>query len=325
MLRKKINNFIINFKYACRLRKPLLILRLFCNYLQIIFLGKKPLRYLDFAVHYRCNLNCRHCFASGLIDNKRSCLSPREYSQVVRGAMRLGAVNFSFQGGEPLLLANLTEYIRAAYPRKNLISVTTNATLLDERQIKKLKQAGVDILTISLDSGIARDHDSFRGQPGTFARARRAIFLAIRHGLKVTIGATVSHENIRSAGLQELIEFAQRLRVVLFLALAVPVGRWQGRGDIQLTSEDHVYLQEMLRKYPLLRTDFSANYIHSGCGAVKEILYLTPYGDILPCPFINQSLGNVRKNSLPAIRQQGLQEECYQYYADYCLAAARNN
>jgi MoaA/NifB/PqqE/SkfB family radical SAM enzyme len=313
--------YLLNFKYSFRVQKPRLILRLVLTYLGILFLGKRPLRYVDLAIGYACNLRCEHCFATALERQGRRRIRPKEYRLVVRQAMAMGAVNFSFQGGEPALYPDLVEFIRNSFPERNVISVTTNGTLLDEEKIVDLKEAGVDILTISLDSGIAEEHDRFRGVPGTFAKTMQCIRSARRQGLRVTLGAVVSHKNIRSRGLVELIDLAHRMNTILFLALAAPVGEWKEKEEVVLTPDDRVFLGDLLRRYPLVRTDFQANFIHTGCGAVKEILYVTPYGDVLGCPFLHFALGNVFEETLDAIRQRAIRNPYFAGYYPLCLAA----
>jgi MoaA/NifB/PqqE/SkfB family radical SAM enzyme len=313
--------YILNFRYSFRPRKPLLFLRLVITYLGIIFLRRKPLRYVDLAIGYACNLKCEHCFATALGKKGRKEMTPAEYHEIVKQAMKLGALNFSFQGGEPTMYSTLLDFIKNTYPERNLISVTTNATLLNEDKIRTLKKAGVDVLTISLDSAIAEEHDRFRGVKGTFEKTMNTINLALKNGLNVTLGAVVSHQNVRSRGIIDLIELAHRLNVIIFLALATPIGEWENNEDIILTEDDREYLYAMVKKYPLLRTDFEANFIHWGCGAVKEILYLTPYGDVLPCPFLHFSLGNVFEESLKSIRDRALKNPYLGKYHHLCLAA----
>ncbi len=318
---KLFTRFCVNFRYAVRLNKPLLTARLIKTYLAVLLFKKRPLRYVDFAIGYDCNLKCEHCFATALRNDSRRRLTLSEHKRVVKEAMRLGAVNFSFQGGEPILYTELHDYIKNTYPSQNLISVTTNATLLNERNIRELKRCGVDILTISLDSAIAEEHDGFRGVQGTFDKVMNSVKLALKNGMNVTLGGVASHKNIRSKGLIDLIELAHRLNVIIFLALAVPIGRWADYREILLTDEDREYLYALVREYPLLRTDFEANYVHYGCGAVKEILYLTPYGDVLACPFIHVSLGNISEESLESIREKALRDPYFGNYHKLCLAA----
>lgn len=318
---RRINRYILNFRYAFRPKKPLLVARLTLTYLKILFLKSAPLRYVDFAIDYGCNLKCEHCFATALEKKERPFINPQEFGRVAQEAMDLGAVNFSFQGGEPTMFAKLYDYIKACQPHKNLVSVTTNAVLIDEKMIHRLKKAGVDILTVSLDSGIPEEHDRFRGVVGSFDKTLNAIRLSLKMGLQVTIGATASHQNIRSEGFIRLLDLAHELGVIMFIALASPLGRWKDNQGVLLTTDDREYIDDLLKRYPLLRTDFEANYINWGCGAVKEILYLTPYGDVLACPFLHFSLGNIRKQSLKEIRDRALKYDFFKDYYKRCLAA----
>ncbi len=317
------NRYWLNFKYIIGRRKPLLIARLLATYARILLAGARPLRYVDFALDFACNLNCVHCFAKALIrpEDGAQRMAVEDYRRVAEECRELGAVNFSFQGGEPLLFPQLEEIIKACAPRSSLISVTTNGTLLDAERIRALESWGVDILTVSLDSAIPEEHDRFRGRAGTFAKTLQGIRSALANGLRVTIGTTVSHENLHSEGLRRLIEMAEEMRVIMCFNLAVPAGRWRENEEILLTPEDMAFIHSLTRKYRYLRTDFEANYWHWGCGAIKEILYITPYGEVLPCPFIHISFGNVLREPVSAIRERALECEHFADYIKRCLAA----
>ncbi len=81
------------------------------------------------------------------------------------------------------------------------------------------------------------------------------------------------------------------------------------------------YLETLQKKYPYVRTDFEANYVKKGCGAIKEILYVTPYGDVLPCPYIHISFGNIFDKSLEEIRNTALENKYFKDYWQKCLCA----
>ena len=312
-----------SFRYAFRPRKPGLLCRLAKGVVDSKILHRPRLRYVDMALDFACNMRCEHCFATALAPKERSArkMQVADYERVCRQAMSMGALNFSFQGGEPLLVENLPEYIRACRPGLNLISVTTNGSLLNRERIRELKKIGVDIFTISVDSAYPEEHDRFRGFPGAQALAMAAINEAVAQGLHVTIGTTVSHRNVRSEGITRLIEYAETNKLVLVFNLAAPAGKWSQADGILLTEEDLGLVREWVRAYQYVRTDFEANLCQHGCGAVKEILYLTPYGDVLACPFIHISLGNVLEESLADIRRRAVTVPEFAVYADKCLCA----
>ncbi|MBI4790101.1 MAG: radical SAM protein [Chloroflexi bacterium] len=317
----RVSEFALNFSYALRPRKPRLLLRLARAVIQSYALKRPPLRYVDFAIGFACNLKCEHCFATTLQQSARRRMTVDDYARVARQCMALGAVNFSFQGGEPLLFHNLGDIIEACQPARNVISVTTNGTLLTEERVAELKRWGVDILTISLDSANAAEHDRFRGAAGSFEKTMAGIRLALKQGLRVTLGTVVTRQTVRSEGIRALARLAQELQVVLYFIMPVPAGRWTENRDMFLSPDDLGFVENMTRQSQYLRTDFQANLGNYGCGAVKEILYLTPYGDVLACPFLHIGLGNVFDEPIAAIRARALQNRYFARYHQKCLAS----
>ena len=326
-LKRPIVEFLIKMKYGFRLNKPILMLRIIKKYFDIKILRKKPFKYVDVAFDYRCNLKCEHCFARKFLKPAGSTnirkMTLEDHKKFAKEAMKLGATSFCFQGGEPLLpnlSTTLESLIKTYEPNKNFISITTNGTYMNNRIMKNFKRIGVDLLTVSIDSGIPKEHDKFRGMKGTFKKAMKTIDIALKNGLNVSINTTISHKNIHSEGFRKIIDFSEKCKIFLNPILATPVGAWEGNKNIVLTEDDLEYLEELRRKHPFLRRDVDANFVEWGCGAVKEALYLTAYGDILPCPFIHISLGNVLKEPLEKIRKRGLKIKYFDHYHKKCLA-----
>ncbi|MEW5719973.1 MAG: radical SAM/SPASM domain-containing protein [Chloroflexota bacterium] len=317
----RVSEFALNLRYAFRPNKPRLFFRLAGAVIKSYVFRRPPLRYVDFAIGFACNLKCEHCFATALQQPARRRMAVDDYARVARECMSLGAVNFSFQGGEPLLFHNLGEIIAACQPSRNVISVTTNGTLLTEERVAELKRWGVDILTISLDSADAAEHDRFRGAAGSFEKTMAGIRLALAQGLRVTLGTVVTHQTVRSEGIRALARLAQELRVVLYFILPVPAGRWTDNRAMFLTPDDLAFVENWTRQSRYLRTDFQANLGNYGCGAVKEILYLTPYGDVLACPFLHIALGNIFDQPVATIRARALQNRYFAVYHQKCLAS----
>lgn len=317
-----ISDFFVNLRYAFRPRKPILTARMAQAFIRSKVFRRPPLRYVDFSIGDACNLKCAHCFATALVDDKRPRMTPSDYARVSKESMALGAVNFSFQGGEPLVIKELPEIIAACRPHKNLISVTTNGTLLDEKRIAGLKKSGVDILTVSLDSSIPGEHDGFRGMKGAFQKAFDGIKLARKSGINVTIGAVVTHATLRSEGITGLLRLADEMKIILNVIFPVPAGRWSGDdGGMFLSKEDIEYVEYITGQSRYVRTDFQANLGPRGCGAAKEILYITPYGDVLACPFIHIAFGNIFADSVKTIRARALSNPYFGRYAPNCLAS----
>ena len=249
----------------------------------------------------------------------------KQYRTLAEQAEKLRFFNYQFTGGEPLLRNDLEDIISAFNTHSNFIMVSTNAILLDETRIRSLLQVGVDALSVSLDSSNPESHDAFRRSPGAWHATVDAVRLATSLGMKVSLSAVVTHQNIRSTDLEKLACFVRSLGCGMQLNWACPVGAWAGNKEARLTEEDMLFLFDFLRRHPHARTDFEGNYKSRGCPAAKEMMYITAQGEYLPCAFVPISYGNVTLEPLKIIRQRAMQEPIFKKYASRCPQPAMMN
>lgn len=310
-------------KYGLVFRKPRFLGRMGRFYLSsFVGRGPQPLRYVDFAVDYRCNLKCAHCFATALESAEaRPRLEVEDYRRIARECLDLGAIHLSLQGGEATLHPQLEELIRAMSPERCLFSITTNGTTLDEARVRKLRAWGVDQLNVSIDSLVPEEHDTFRGVPGSLARTLSGIRTARANGLRVQVNTTVAKFNLFTPGFREVVDFCQQERMILNLVLATPTGRWDANDAATLSEEDMRYVRALVWSSPWVRQDMDSIQLGRGCPAMKEAMYITPYGDVLSCPFIHVSFGNLHEESLADIRRKALEYHFLGTHAQRCLAA----
>jgi radical SAM protein with 4Fe4S-binding SPASM domain len=300
--------------------KPKLMQRMVIGYMRAFTSSSGPMRFMDVAVSYDCNFSCGHCSAEALKSNK-SPLSIMEYKRIAREAIDCGVMAFHFTGGEPLLRNDLLEVIDVFQPRKNLISIQTNGWFVTDDFLKAYRSIGGDILSVSVDSVTPESHDSFRHKEGSWKKAVRALRRGKAFGLRTLMAATVTHQSMNDGELEALTKYSRSLGAILSLNLAVPAGNWQGCDDFILTAEDREKLNLHITANPHVRTDFQSNWRKRGCPAFKEKCYLSPYGDVIPCPFIHVKFGNVREQSLKDIRRNALQQDWLKVYHPVCIAA----
>ena len=320
-------NLLINFYYMIYNFKPKLFFRVAHQYSRYFLGGKRPrLRYVDCILHYGCNLKCEHCSCESLKDKSRKTLSPNDWGRVAREAEKLGAIIFGIQGGEPLIYPQLGEVIKEVDSSRNFISVKTNGTIADEKIIKNLKKWKVDSVTVGFgpipNDFEFEDYDSIsRKLKNAFSTSLSTVKMLSQTGIKPMMSVVISKRNIRSKVFLSMIQLAEQYGCVLNCALAVPVGCWEMDFDLMLGNKDRKDLEEIMKQHPCVRTDFSTNWCINGCGALKEKLYISPYGDVLPCPFIHISFGNVFEDPLEIIWRRGISTKAFSEYADVCLAA----
>jgi MoaA/NifB/PqqE/SkfB family radical SAM enzyme len=310
-----------NFRYAVHWRKPKLTLRIIKNFIDHLVFRKQPLRYIDVNIGLACNLKCSYCFSENFKYKGAKELSVEEWKDTIEQCIDLGAMAIGFTGGEPLVYPKLFDIIKASHPEKMLIIICTNGLLLTPDQAKKLYDAGVDIVQMSMDSGSAEDHDAFAAQQGAFEKAKQAFDIGREAGLDVAAVPTVSHYNMRSEGFKKLVEWSQKENILVNLSMAAPVGGWAGNEECLLDKEDIEYLNHLVKTTPNIRRDFETNYYHMGCGASTEKLYFTPYGDVIPCPYMHIAFGNVRELSVKEIRDKMLDNKYLTGFHPICLVA----
>lgn len=311
----KVNKVWNRIKYGSNLDKPGYMVRLFKNLCLRYLFNRRPLRGIDFAVDYACDLRCKHCFNKDVMQGERK-MQLKDYARVFKEAEMEGILNFCFQGGEFLLLGDWEEYIKLVDPKRFSISVTTNGTHLTPTVARRFKELGVNTVTISIDSGIAEEHDTFRGVPGTFKKALQAIDFSMAEGLKVVINSTISPQNLRSKGFIELIELTCRKGLLLNTIFAAPSGKWIGCEKVVMKDSDISEYNTISRKYGNIVRDMDSLYLGRGCPGVTESIYISPYGDVFGCAYIHIRLGNVFEESLSNIRQKGFM---YFNYPKKCL------
>lgn len=97
----------------------------------------------------RCNLSCAYCNEYDDY-SKPVPLATLRHRLELLGRLRTGVITLS--GGEPLLHPDLDEVIRAIRENAILAGLITNGYLLTADRVKRLNDAGLDYLQISIDN-----------------------------------------------------------------------------------------------------------------------------------------------------------------------------
>jgi cyclic pyranopterin phosphate synthase len=131
----------------------------------------RPLRDLRVSVTDRCNLRCPYCMPREVFGAnfrflpREELLSFEEITQVVAAMAAHGVSKVRLTGGEPLLRRGLERLIEMLARVEGIsdIALTTNGLLL-ARSAQRLRDAGLDRVTVSLD---ALDEGALRSMSDT--------------------------------------------------------------------------------------------------------------------------------------------------------------
>ncbi len=170
-----------------------------------------------------CNLKCVHCYNnSGSTVNTNE--STTEQAKAILNDMAgFGVPSVLFSGGEPLMRADLFELIDHAVAAGLRTVISTNGTLITAERARRIQQAGVTYVGVSLD-GIGPVNDRFRGVEGAFDRAVAGIRHCMDAGVRVGLRLTLTQRNVQD--LEQLFDFfeAEGIQRACFYHL-VPSGR----------------------------------------------------------------------------------------------------
>ncbi|WP_027084559.1 pyrroloquinoline quinone biosynthesis protein PqqE [Cohnella panacarvi] len=212
---------------------------------------------------HRCPLHCPYC-SNPIELQKRECeLSTDEWLNVLEQAADLGVVQVHFTGGEPLLRSDLEQLIVRARELGFFVNLITSGVGLAEERVRRLSEAGVDSVQLSLQAATSELADTIAGFKA-YERKRQAAKHIRENGLALNMNVVLHRANLHQ--IEEMIALcvawgAQRLE----LANAQYYG-WALRNVDQLLP-----LREQLKEAEAAYVRASERY-----GKQIELLWIVP-------------------------------------------------
>jgi heme d1 biosynthesis radical SAM protein NirJ len=142
----------------------------------------------------RCNLTCRHCYATSADTAFAGELDTGEILAQMEDLSAYGVKVLVLSGGEPLMRADLFELAAHAKSLGLFVALSTNGTLIDRAMAGRIAALGLDYVGISLD-GLAQTHDRIRRRIGAFEAALGGLRHCREAGLKVGLRFTLTRDN----------------------------------------------------------------------------------------------------------------------------------
>jgi MoaA/NifB/PqqE/SkfB family radical SAM enzyme len=261
-------------------------------------LGKRTPDQVTISITEECPNRCVHC---ALPDSKRGLrLEPKTVKEIINQILDLGT---TLDGGEPAIYRELPELV-ASVDDRAISTLFTSGAGFSSTLAKKLKNAGLYAVNVSLDSPVPEEHDAMRGRYGVFRDAMRAIEFAKEAGLLVDLYVV-----LRGGNMCHLEEFHKLAKTVgaheLTFFEVVPVGRWSGKTNVALSSADRAALDSFVsRSWAPRIFSVPAARKRFGCFAGRTWMHVTPSGDVYPCACMPKSYGNIFEESIAEIWQK---------------------
>jgi radical SAM protein with 4Fe4S-binding SPASM domain len=237
-------------------------------------------------------------------------------------------------GGDPLKREDIFAVAARASQAGLRVVMSPSGTNVTPGTVARLKEAGVQRISVSLDGSTPEIHDGFRQIAGAFAEATRSLAYAREGGLPFQINTTVTRHN--RPDLANMLRLAVDLGAVTWdVFMLVPTGR--GKVQMEITPEEYeetlhfVYaasqtapiqvkmtcaphykrVQVQERRAQARRTGHAtlhgahpAHGFSRGCMAGFGFCFVSHIGEVGGCGYLPLLAGNVRQASLVEIYRE---------------------
>jgi radical SAM protein with 4Fe4S-binding SPASM domain len=266
----------------------------------------------------RCNHHCSHCFASSKNATTNEELADVDFLNMMNQIAHEELSAISITGGEPLVRSELVfKMLGQLRNHPATKTLNTNGWFLTMPYAMRLKEAGLNIVQVSLDSIIEEKHDSFRELKGSHRRATEAIKSSVEMGLETHVRTTITSFNYNE--MSAILEMALKMGAHrLIVKPLVP----SGRGSLYynpLSPEQHRravadllnqirinpnltqnHVQFLTPCFPFLVDQEYVKYSEQ-CECGDNLAFIACNGDVQPCGYAHLVLGNLLETSLERI------------------------
>jgi len=200
-------------------------------------------------------------------------------------------------GGEPLLSDFVYDLIKTGKKHDILMTLGTNGMAIDEEKVKKLKEAWLDKIFVSLDHYQEEKHNFLRDGK-VFDKAVKAIEYLKKYGIYIRIDSIIWKENYKD--LDNFVNFYKERGVdEIAFAWVVKVGRAMENLNILPPKSEYFKIgdnsKELKEKY---NNTLKISYHRFGhfdksckdCLGGRKIFYISPSGRLSPCFWITTLL-----------------------------------
>ncbi|MFQ5714336.1 MAG: heme b synthase [Candidatus Scalinduaceae bacterium] len=278
-----------------------------------------------------CNLECIHCRRLDVSTQlAKDDMTTEESYKFIDALAETAKPILVLSGGEPLFRPDIFDIAKYALKKGLTVALATNGTLVDEVMAKKIVEAGVSRVSISLDGADAETHDSFRKLKGSFEKAIKGFNHLKKLGMSMQINCTIAKHN--SHQLQDLYNLCLKLGAeAMHIFMLVPVGCGVEIADDQmLEPERYEYILNQfydLSKEAKIQTKAtcSPHYFRimrqrakeegititpkthgmaamtKGCLAGTGVCFVSHKGEVFPCGYLPVNAGHVKKQPFKEI------------------------
>ncbi|GHT49628.1 hypothetical protein FACS1894102_4520 [Spirochaetia bacterium] len=298
---------------------------------------KGKLRFTEFAITNACVAKCSFC---GIWKQQPKVFVDKENALTVIDRLAdFGVSHLTLTGGEPLLHPNIVDFVERATKRKmnNAVLDAAPQLLMRNDILKRLEDAGCDLLSISFDSGDPVTMAESRQIPNIMDEMAKAMELVKKTGLKTMASVLIWNDNYNK--LEDVCKRAKNMGYD-FVSLNYPTFSKSevyplGGDGISLSRENVIEgLTEAIRlrkegKYDIINSAISMrniiNFLRDPntakfpCYGGTHTMFVDWFFDVRPCMQLPNVLGNMLTMEESALNQPTCNNCNMSWYRDFSM------
>ncbi len=149
------------------------------------------------SITYNCNNRCTWCYSNSTSEEIRGNVMSKGILDGSRKLLKeLGIKKITLIGGEPTMYKGLEDIIATSKEIGFDVGMVSNGRNFSSRRFtKKIKSAGLDRLTISVEGSCSEMHDKITQVAGSFEQTIKGIDNCYEFGVPIATESTVSYVN----------------------------------------------------------------------------------------------------------------------------------
>ncbi|MBD3320147.1 MAG: radical SAM protein [Chitinivibrionales bacterium] len=287
-------------------------------------MNSPSLHLVAWEVTRRCPLACKHCRGAARNKQYEGELTTAEGERLIDNVASFAQPILILTGGEPMYRKDIFELARHAADKGLRVVMSPCGHMINTQSAKRIKAAGIERISISIDGASAASHDNFRGVAGAFDAAVKGIEFLKKEGIQFQINSTVTKHNLHE--LPALLELSKKLGAEVFNPFfLVPTGRGKAIAHLELAPQEYEQALEWIYEQSLtgtieIRVTCAPHYFRiarqkrinnqdqpsektnpgaalKGCLGGQGFVFVSYRGIVQPCGFLDIPCGDLRKEN----------------------------
>ncbi|MEM5878989.1 MAG: radical SAM protein [Candidatus Aenigmatarchaeota archaeon] len=263
-----------------------------------------------------CNARCSYCTLGGedFFNNISNFMTPNEIKKLVKIGVGVGFKHIKISGGEPLLRDDIIEIVKSVRKINGIknLNLGTNGILL-EKYAKDLKEAGLDSITVSLNTLNKKVFINMLGVDG-LEKVIRGLYACKKYKLPMIINVVAMNTNKS--------EFPRLIRFIGKLGATAKIMELNNLSNFEFWQKEYIPLSKIKKLFKKYAKNITLEKHLGGIGIPMDkyvlqdgtkVLFLDPKNGIYYAEFCKKCSNYPCQDGIFALRitHDGKLKKCF--------------